>query len=152
MYRRFNTHTHRHSTHTHPLRPFAPQGLFALGITIMYCLAVLFSFQLIDMLSDPGDAELYFGTTVAGQVLVGIVVLILVLSSLAQIRSNTRNWRNAYETAQATAKSRRNSNWRIIRLAQLYIELRGPNSPWSVMNYPPPPTTTYVYQRSLSRV
>ena len=110
--------------------PLAATTCTPIAVLCLYCLMLLAAFQLVDAVADPGDAELFFGATVGGQIIVGIVVVALLAFITFHVRRSTCQWRKTRTIVRETAQSRRNSKWRVVRLFQLYIELRGPNSLW----------------------
>ena len=91
---------------------------------------LLAAFQLVDAVADPGDAELFFGATVGGQIIVGIVVVALLSFIIFHVRRSTCHWRKTRTIVREAAQSRRNSKWCTVRTFQLFLELRGPNSLW----------------------
>ena len=102
----------------------------SLAALFLYCLLLLFAFQLVDAVADPGDAELFFGATVGGQFIVGIVVVTLLAFIIFHVRRSTCQWRKTRTNVRESSQSCRDSKWRAVRIFQLFLELRGPNSVW----------------------
>ena len=108
-------------------------AVLLMGGMWLYSLVLLGSFQIAKLRErerTKGHTELYFGATVAGEIIVGFTLILLLAFITFHIYRTTCGWRSAHKSVRALAQSRRNSKWRAVRLFQLYIELRGPNSVW----------------------